>query len=146
MSTKTSEPDRLAANQFPHFGSDAVAAQEGFTNEDGLRTAVRQSFHIAVGVNTAFGDEQRGTGVSLQPGCQVYRRGQIHLKGIKVAIIHPDEFRTNSHRALQFRLVMHFHQSCQPGFHGKGMEARELFLGKYAHDQQNGVRKLNKLT
>mmetsp|Transcript_19400 Transcript_19400/g.55833 ORF Transcript_19400/g.55833 Transcript_19400/m.55833 type:complete len:390 (+) Transcript_19400:793-1962(+) len=65
--------------------------------------------------------------------------GQIHLKGVEVAIVHPNHPSTGIERHVQLRLTMDLHQGFHPDLPAGIDEDPEQIGRRHRHDEEDGV-------
>ena len=89
-----------------------------------MASCLSEALDIRPLMDTAFSyeDSTRGVGCGEESLGQSLRGCEIHLEGLEIPIVDPNDSGTAAQRPLEFRLVMNFDQSSQSGRIGEAVE------------------------
>ncbi len=110
-------------------------AQQGLADENGGRASAADAADVGGGAEAALGHND-----SILDSCgQAHGGAQVNGEIVQIAVVDANQISAGGQRALQFRLVVNFHQRGQAGGCGPRAEAAQLGVLQDAHDEEDGV-------
>src|SRR6185369_10637759 len=109
---------------------------KSFADQECVIAGISQTLDIRRAVNPALRNSNSPVG---NHGTKLQRGFKIHLERLQVAVVDPDQIKTNVECAPKLQFVMDFAEHVQLLRFGRGFEGAQLRVAQSGDDEQDGV-------